>query len=182
MLSQFTDKEGRSTLALFGPFPKEVYPVGRLDFDSEGLLLLTDDTGLTHRLLEPRFGHPRTYWVQVEGIPTEDALRQLRSGVMIQDQKTLPAEARILPLDPAFPERSEPIRVRKNIMTQWIELVLREGRNRQVRKMTAAVGYSTLRIVRVRIGNVEIGGLQPGEHRELTSAEIHSLRHSVQLS
>ena len=182
VLSQFTDPRGRATISQFGPFPKEVYPVGRLDYDSEGLLLLTDDAGLTYRLLEPRFGHPRTYWVQVEGVPTEEALQQLRTGVVVQDQKTLPAEARLLEFDPDFGQRSEPIQPRKGMPTQWIELVLREGRNRQVRKMTAVAGFPTLRLVRVKIGTVDIGSLRPGENRELTQKEIHSLRSLVQLS
>jgi 23S rRNA pseudouridine2457 synthase len=181
-LSQFTDKARRLTIANFGRFPKTVYPVGRLDYDSEGLLLLTDDAELTYRLLEPRFGHPRTYWVQVEGIPTEDSLGRLHEGVIIQNKKTLPAKARLLPAAPSLPERSGPIRTRKTISTAWIELSLCEGRNRQVRKMTASVGYPTLRLVRVKIGNLEIGALKPGESRDLTPAEIHSLRHLVQLS
>ena len=182
VLSQFTDTKGRTTISQFGPFPKGVYPVGRLDCDSEGLLLLTDDTGLTYRLLEPRFGHPRTYWVQVEGVPTEDALQQLRTGVVIQNQKTLSAEARLLEFSPDFGERGEPIHPRKGKPTQWLELVLHEGRNRQVRKMTAAAGFPTLRLVRVKIGTVDIGSLKPGENRELTPKEILSLRSLVQLS
>ena len=182
VLSQFTDTDGRATISRFGPFPKDVYPVGRLDYDSEGLLLLTDDAGLTYRLLEPRFGHPRTYWVQVEGVPTEEAIQKLCSGVVIQNQKTLPAEARLLEFDPGFEERIEPIRPRKGMTTEWIELVLREGRNRQIRKMTAAVGHPTLRLVRVAIGAIDIGSLKPGESRDLTPKEIHSLRSLVHLS
>ena len=182
VLSQFTDTRGRTTISQFGPFPKDVYPIGHLDYDSEGLLLLTDDAGLTYRLLEPRFGHPRTYWVQVEGVPTEEALQQLRTGVVIQNQKTLSAEARLLDFYPDFGERSEPIHPRKGKPTQWLELVLHEGRNRQVRKMTAAAGFPTLRLVRVKIGTVDIGSLKPGENRVLTPKEILSLRSLVQLS
>ena len=182
VLSQFTDTGGRTTISQFGPFPKDVYPIGRLDYDSEGLLLLTDDAKLTYRLLEPRFGHPRTYWVQVEGVPTEEALQQLRTGVVIQNQKTLPAEARLLEFYPDFGGRGEPIHPRKGKPTQWLELVLREGRNRQVRKMTAAAGFPTLRLVRVKIGTVDIGSLKPGENRVLTPKEILSLRSLVQLS
>lgn len=182
VLSQFTDTKGRTTISQFGPFPKDVYPIGRLDYDSEGLLLLTDDAGLTYRLLEPRFGHPRTYWVQVEGVPTEEALQQLRSGVVIQNQKTLPVKARLLEFDPDFGERGEPIHPRKGKPTQWLELVLHEGRNRQVRKMTAAAGFPTLRLVRVKIGIIDIDSLKPGENRELTQKEIYSLRSLVQLS
>jgi 23S rRNA pseudouridine2457 synthase len=182
VLSQFTDTDGRATISQFGPFPKDVYPVGRLDYDSEGLLLLTDDAELIHRLLEPRFGHPRTYWVQVEGELSEADLQQLRSGIVFQNQKTLPAEARLLESDPDFGIRSEPIHPRRGKPTRWIELVLREGRNRQVRKMTAVVGYPTLRLVRVKIGTIDIGSLKPGESRGLTQEEIYSLRSLVQLS
>lgn len=171
VLSQFTDSEGdRLTLKHFIPVP-DVYPVGRLDRDSEGLLLLTNHGQLQHRLSNPRYGHPRTYWVQVERIPDEAALRQLREGVMVQGQRTRPALVTQLPTEPALPPREPPIRVRQSVPTCWLELVLREGRNRQVRRMTAAVGYPTLRLVRAAIGDLTCQGLAPGEWRSLTAAE-----------
>lgn len=166
VLCQFTrEGTGRRTLADYVPV-KGVYPVGRLDYDSEGLLLLTDDGPLQHRLSDPKFVHPRTYRVQVEGIVTAEALAALRSGVRIQGYLTRPAEARSIP-DPAFAERDPPIRIRKSIPTSWVELTLTEGKNRQVRRMTAAVGFPTLRLVRVAIGNLQLGDLRPGEWREI---------------
>lgn len=171
VLSQFTDQEGRQTLSDYGPFPATVYPVGRLDADSEGLLLLTDDTMIKEYLLEPRFGHPRTYWVQVERVPTDSALRQLEEGVLVEGYKTKPADVRLLEGEPRLPPRAVPIRFRKHVPTAWIELTLREGRNRQVRKMTAAVGHPTLRLVRVRIGSLSLGSMQPGESRPWDEAE-----------
>ena len=172
VLSQFT---GESTLKDFIPIPN-IYAVGRLDRDSEGLLLLTDDGALQHRLTDPKFEHPRTYWVQVEGIPDAAAFRRLEAGVTIQDYRTRPAKARLLGQEPALPPRNPPIRFRKNIPTTWMEITLTEGRNRQVRRMTAAVGYPTLRLVRVRIGSLSLDGLQPGEWRHLTAAEVKRLR------
>ena len=154
---------------------KDVYPVGRLDHDSEGLLLLTDDGELQHRLSDPQFEHPRTYWAQVERIPTEQALQQLAMGVMIQGRRTRSAVVRLLPDEPELPLRNPPIRFRKNVPTTWIELILREGRNRQVRRMTAAIGHPTLRLVRVAIGNLRLEGLQPGKSRDLTSGELKQL-------
>jgi 23S rRNA pseudouridine2457 synthase len=153
-----------------------VYPVGRLDRDSEGLLLLTSDGKLQHRLSDPRFAHPRTYWVQVERIPDETALEQLRQGVVIQRYRTRPAKVRLLPEEPSLPERSPPIRFRKSVPTTWIEMTLTEGRNRQVRRMTAAVGFPTLRLVRVAIAHLRLQGLSPGEWRELTAAEMEQIR------
>jgi 23S rRNA pseudouridine2457 synthase len=155
-----------------------VYPAGRLDHDSEGLLLLTDDGDLQHQLTDPKFQHPRTYWVQVEGIPSGDALRRLAEGVVIQGKRTLPAQARLLAAEeePALPPRDPPIRYRKNIPTAWLELALIEGRNRQVRRMTAAVGHPTLRLVRVAIGHVRLQGLQPGEWREINPDELKTLK------
>jgi len=155
---------------------QDVYPVGRLDRDSEGLVLLTDDGELQHRLSDPRFGHPRTYWAQVEGIPEEKALRRLREGVTIQGYRTRPAQVRLLETEPALPPRHPPIRFRKSVPTAWIELTLSEGRNRQVRRMTAAVGHPTLRLVRVAIGTLLLEGLKPGEWRELTGIELGQLR------
>ena len=154
----------------------DVYPVGRLDRDSEGLVLLTDDGELQYRLSDPKFGHPRTYWAQVEGIPEEKALRRLREGVTIQGYGTRPAQLRLLETEPALPPRHPPIRFRKSVPTAWIELTLNEGRNRQVRRMTAAVGHPTLRLVRVAIGTLRLEGLRPGGWRELTGNELRQLR------
>jgi 23S rRNA pseudouridine2457 synthase len=175
VVCQFTDKAGRPTLADFGPFPKDVYPAGRLDADSEGLVLLTNDGPLQNKLLEPRYDHPRTYWVQVERIPSENALDQLREGIIIEGRKTKPAEVQLLPFEPPLPPRSVPIRFRKYVPTVWLDIVLREGRNRQVRRMTAAIGHPTLRLVRVKIGTISLGDLAPGEWRDLTPEEIQIL-------
>ena len=168
VLSQFTDKEGRRTLAEFIPVPR-VRPAGRLDYDSEGLLLLTDDGALRARIAEPKHKLPKTYWVQVEGTPTTDALEQLRNGVMLNDGRTRPADVRPIP-EPELWPRDPPIRMRRNIPTAWIELILTEGRNRQVRRMTAAVGFPTLRLVRVAVGPYRLDGLEPGEWREVAIA------------
>ena len=176
VLSQFTDGLGRKTLMNFGPFPKDVYSVGRLDLDSEGLLLLTNDNEVNHRLTDPEFEHPRTYLVQVEGIPSKESIAQLRFGVVIQGEKTKPAEAILLENAPAVSPRNPPIRERKSIPTAWIELTLREGRNRQVRKMTAAVGHPTLRLIRIKIGELTIGNLKPGEVHQLSEKEGRDLR------
>jgi 23S rRNA pseudouridine2457 synthase len=170
VLCQFSDAEGRATLKAFVPIPG-IYPVGRLDRDSEGLLLLTDDGPLAHRLTDPRYGHPRTYLVQVEGVPGDAALEQLRRGLVLNDGPKLPAEAERLAEPPDLPERPVPIRFRKSAPTAWLRLTLREGRNRQVRRMTAAVGYPTLRLVRVAIGPISLGTLAPGDWRELSEAE-----------
>jgi 23S rRNA pseudouridine2457 synthase len=171
VLSQFTHQAGYRSLREFGPFPLDVYPVGRLDADSEGLLLLTNDNSVKHRLIDPAFEHPRTYWAQLEGIPTEDALQKLRDGVVVENIRTKPAGARILTSPPDVPPRPKPIRFRKNIPTAWIELIIREGRNRQVRKMTAAVGFPTLRLLRTAIAFLDLGSLKPGEFRTLTTEE-----------
>ena len=144
--------------------------MGRLDYDSEGLLLLSDDGGLQHRLSDPRFGHPRTYWVQVEGEIDEAALQRLRDGVAIQGRRTKPSQAAAMG-EPLWPAREPPIRQRRAIPTSWCELTLTEGRNRQVRRMTAAAGFPTLRLIRVAIGPLRIDGLKPGEWRELTDKE-----------
>lgn len=175
VLTQFTGEE--PTLASLGVFPREVYPVGRLDKDSEGLLLITDDKVLNHHLLNPRFGHQRTYWAQVEGVPAAEALAQLRSGVSInvdgRDYKTKPALAKILDPAPDLPERNPPIRYRAAIPTTWIELTLIEGKNRQVRKMTAAVGFPTLRLVRFSMEKINIKGLKVGEIVELEEKTVY---------
>jgi 23S rRNA pseudouridine2457 synthase len=168
VLCQFSG-EGR-TLADYVRVP-DVYPVGRLDRDSEGVVLLTSDGALQHRMSDPKFGHPRTYWAQVEGVPEDEALARLRSGVDVQDYRTRPARVRVIE-PPDVPPRDPPIRYRKSIPTTWIELILTEGRNRQVRRMTAAVGYPTLRLIRYAIGPLTLEGLQPGEWRELSSDEV----------
>jgi 23S rRNA pseudouridine2457 synthase len=175
VLSQFTDKEGRKTLLDFYNFPKDVYPVGRLDLDSEGLLLLTNDKSLTDYLLNPANKHEREYYVQVEGVPSELDLKKLKDGVILQSKKTLPAKAKIINA-PHFPPRKPPIRERKNIPASWISLTLVEGRNRQVRKMTAKIGFPTLRLVRIRIKNILLDSLNSGEVRELRSEEIATLK------
>lgn len=172
VLSQFTPEPGKKTLKDFLSLPKDVYPVGRLDYDSEGLLLLTNDNVVKQKFTDPSFGHPKTYYAQVERIPNEHALAQLRSGVVIEEERTRPAEVVLLTEDPSFPERSVPIRFRKNVPTAWLSIVLREGRNRQVRKMTAAIGHPTLRLVRVKIGELGIGTLAPGEWREVQRSEL----------
>lgn len=175
VLSQFTDSQGdRATLKDFIPVP-DVYPVGRLDRDSEGLLLLTNHGQLQHRLSSPQYGHPRTYWVQVERLPEAAAITQLCQGVMIQGQRTRPAQVQPLPTEPNLAPRQPPIRFRKSVPTSWLELVLTEGRNRQVRRMTAAVGHPTLRLVRWAIGSLTLAGLKPGEWRSLSATEIHQL-------
>ena len=178
VLSKFTDAEGRPTLADFG-LPPGVYATGRLDRDSEGLLLLTDDGALAHRLTDPRYRHPRIYLAQVERVPTPDALQALREGVVIRGRRTLPARVKLLVGEPDLPPRPVPIRYRKNVPTTWLRLVLVEGRNRQVRRMTAAVGHPTLRLVRIGIGPLSLGDLQPGQWRDLTPAERKALRAAV---
>lgn len=172
VLSQFTDPGGRKTLADLFSFPKDVYPVGRLDYDSEGLLLLTNDKILSDKLLHPKHKLEKEYFVQVEGIPTEESLLLLRTGVVIENKKTLPAKVKILKYPPQFGERIPPVRFRKTIPTTWISIAIIEGRNRQVRKMTAKVGYPTLRLVRIQIGNIHLGNLKPGEVREISYSEI----------
>ncbi|TGE16833.1 pseudouridine synthase [Hymenobacter elongatus] len=176
VLTQFTDENGRATLKDFVPVPG-VYPVGRLDYDSEGLVLLTDDKGLQHRLSEPRYKVPKTYLAQVEGVVTEEALEKLRRGVDIKTSYTAPAEAELLPEQPAdLWERSKPIRFRAAIPTSWLKITISQGMNRQVRKMTAAVGFPTLRLVRTQIAHLPVTGLAPGQWRELTEAESAKLR------
>jgi 23S rRNA pseudouridine2457 synthase len=174
VLTQFTDSSGRATLKDFIAIPG-IYPVGRLDRDSEGLLLLTDDGRLAQRLTDPRFEHPKTYLVQVERVPEESALAALRRGIDLSDGPTRAAQVEILADPPQLPERPAPIRLRKNVPTAWLQIVLREGRNRQLRRMTAAVGHPTLRLVRVAVGPVRLGELAPGEWRELTAEEVAAL-------
>jgi 23S rRNA pseudouridine2457 synthase len=177
ILSQFSGEE--DTLKNVANFPPDVYPVGRLDKDSEGLLLITDDKLLNHYLLDPKFGHLRSYLAQVEGIPTEEAILQLQSGTEINVDgkmyKTKKAFAKILPEIPPLPDRNPPIRYRKSVPDSWIQLTLTEGKNRQVRKMTAAVGYPTLRLVRWSMENLTIAGFASGEVREFEKEEIYRL-------
>jgi pseudouridine synthase len=174
VLTQFTDEAARATLKDYVMVPG-VYPVGRLDRDSEGLLLLTDDGPLAHRLTDPRHEHPKTYLAQVEKVPDGSALDALRRGVTLSDGPTRPVEVELLATDPELPDRPVPIRFRKNVPTAWLRLVLREGRNRQVRRMTAAVGHPTLRLVRIAVGPILLDDLQPGEWRELTLEEQRTL-------
>lgn len=168
VLCQFTDRSvpPRPTLAGFG-LPPNVYAAGRLDHDSEGLLLLTDDGALAHRLTDPRHKGPKTYWVQVEGCPQPGQLQRLADGVQLNDGPTLPAQVRLLDSPPQLWQRDPPVRFRKTVPDTWLELQLREGRNRQVRRMTAAVGLPTLRLLRVAIGRHALDGLQPGQWRRL---------------
>ena len=174
VLPCFTDPGGRPTLADYVAIPG-VYAAGRLDLDSEGLLLLTSDGTLAHHITDPQHKLPKVYLVQVERIPSEAALEQLRQGVLLNGKKTRPAGARLLPDDPQLPKRSVPIRFRKNVPVTWMEITLREGLNRQVRRMTAAVGHPTLRLVRVAIGPVLLGDLPSDQWRDLTSSEIQQI-------
>jgi len=172
VLCQFSPEKEKQTLKDFLSVSKDVYPVGRLDYDSEGLLLLTNDNDLKNQLTHPKFGHPKTYLAQVERIPAEESLRKLRRGVVIEGAKTKPAEVELLNKEPNLPARPVPIRFRKNIPTAWLKITIREGRNRQVRKMTAAVGHPTLRLIRIKIANLEMGELKPGEEREIRKEDI----------
>lgn len=166
VVCQFSDDgSGRPTLAAFVDVPG-VYPAGRLDHDSEGLVLLTDDGRLQQRLSDPRFGKEKVYLVEVERVPSKDALAALRRGVVLKDGLTRPADVRLLDAPPDLWPRDPPVRFRKNVPTAWLELTLREGRNRQVRRMTAAVGHPTLRLVRTRVGEHALDGLLPGAWRE----------------
>ncbi len=171
VICQFRPDGQHRTLAEYITTP-HLYPAGRLDHDSEGLLILTDDGALQHRLSDPRYKLPKRYWAQVEGVVTETALAQLRAGVILNDGPTRPAEARHLTPAPELWPRTPPIRYRATRPTDWLELTIREGRNRQVRRMTAAVGLPTLRLIRVAMGPLTLGTLQPGESRSLTAAEL----------
>lgn len=180
MISQFSPEGNKATLAELFQFPKDVYPVGRLDSDSEGLLLLTNDKKLNHRLLDPKFGHNRTYFVQVDGQVSDEALLLLEQGVPIKvDNRiyhTRPARAEAIS-EPELPERNPPVRFRKSIPTSWIRLILEEGKNRQVRKMTAQVGFPTLRLIRAGIEDLALGDMKPGEVLELGEKETYTLLH-----
>jgi 23S rRNA pseudouridine2457 synthase len=172
VLCQFTDRSTppRATLAGFG-LPPAVYAAGRLDYDSEGLLLLTDDGVLAHRLTDPRHKAPKTYWVQVEGTPTDAALAQLAGGVTLNDGPTLPARVQRIQAPTLWP-RDPPVRMRKTVPDAWLEITLAEGRNRQVRRMTAAVGLPTLRLVRIAMGAHRLDGLAPGAWREVLIGDL----------
>lgn len=178
VLPCFTDPNGRPTLADYIDLPG-VYAAGRLDLDSEGLLLLTSDGTLAHHITDPQHKLPKRYLAQIERIPSEEALGQLRTGVVLNGKKTKPAEVRLLPDDPQLPDRPVPIRFRENVPTAWLEIILREGLNRQVRRMTAAVGNPTLRLVRVAIGPIVLGNLQPGDWRNVTNGEISQIYSAV---
>jgi 23S rRNA pseudouridine2457 synthase len=172
VVSQFSsDGSSNRTLVEFG-FPRGVYPVGRLDADSEGLLILSDQPEWNARLLRPGKGHEREYWVQVEGVAAPEKLERLRAGVIIQGRVTLPSIVRALEQTPDFPPRNPSIRIRKTVPDCWLSIILQEGRNRQVRRMTAAVGLPTLRLVRVRIGKLQLRGLEPGDWKRVQGWEI----------
>lgn len=175
VLSKFTDAEDRPTLADYVQVP-HVYPAGRLDMDSEGLLLLTSDGALAGRLTSPSFKVPKTYWVQVERIPDEAALVRLRSGVVVKGRRTRPATVHLLTEEPLVHPRPVPIRFRKSVPTAWLQMEIHEGMNRQIRRMTAQVGHPTLRVIRVAIGSIQLGTLAPGEWRMLSLGEIQQLQ------
>jgi 23S rRNA pseudouridine2457 synthase len=178
VLSQFTSSDGKLCLKDILNVPKDVYPVGRLDYDSEGLLLLTNDTSINHQLLHPKFAHARTYWVQVDGLMTNDAIETLSKGVTISvDGKTYAtkkAVLKILPDDLVIPERNPPIRVRKSIPTSWVSIQLTEGKNRQVRKMFASVGFPVVRLIRFQIGQFSIAQMQPADCLSLSFEEVQN--------
>lgn len=179
MLSQFTSQEGKKTLKDFFDVPSNVYPVGRLDYDSEGLLILTDDKKLNNYLLNPLLAHEREYWAQVENMVTQQAVDELQKGLTIniggKSYRTKSCKVEKFIVSPQVPERNPPIRTRKNIPVSWVKIILTEGKNRQVRKMTAGVGFPTLRLIRYRIGNVTLAHLQPGEMKILSHTELYNL-------
>jgi 23S rRNA pseudouridine2457 synthase len=177
-ISQFSKESEKNVLADFFEFPKDVYPIGRLDTDSEGLLIITNDKKLNNLLLHPTNAHKRTYWVQVDGAISKEAIEKLKNPMVITSKDktytTLPAEAKLLDFSIKIKDRIPPIRVRKNIPTTWIELVLVEGKNRQVRKMTAAIGFPTLRLIRSFIENLALGQMKPGDVIEISKTELYS--------
>ncbi len=177
VLTQFGKEDNKASLADYFAVPRDVYPVGRLDFDSEGLLILTNDKALNHRLLNPAFAHEREYWVQVDGAITTAALEQLQKGVQItvdgKPYHTKRCQAALFDAAPPVPPRNPPIRFRKEIPAPWISMILHEGKNRQVRKMTAATGFPTLRLIRYRIAGINLGQLQPGDMQELDKQELY---------
>lgn len=178
VLTRFGKEGDKAVLSDFFDVPRDVYPVGRLDYDSEGLLILTNDKSLNHRLLDPKHAHEREYWVQVDGAVTDAAISQLKTGVNIRvdekDYRVKALDAEIFPHDPVVPDRHPPIRFRKLIPAPWIRLVLKEGKNRQVRRMTAAVGFPTLRLIRYRIEGLDVSGMQPGDMAELSREELYN--------
>ena len=174
VLPCFEDPDGRPTLADYITIPG-VYAAGRLDRDSEGLMILTSDGALVHRITDPQHKLPKVYWAQVERVPAEEALVQLLRGVMLRGIRTRPAQVRLLRQEPLLWERPVPIRVRLTVPTAWLEVVIHEGKNRQVRRMTAAVGHPTLRLIRVAIGAIRLDNLQPGQWRDASSAELRTL-------
>jgi 23S rRNA pseudouridine2457 synthase len=177
VLTRFTPEGNKSCLADYFKVPSDVYPVGRLDYDSEGLLILTNDKTLNQRLLLPQYAHEREYWVQVDGAVTDAAIKQLQAGVEINVDgkmyRTRRCQAALFTEEPLLPPRNPPIRFRKSIPAPWIRMVLQEGKNRQVRRMTAAVGFPTLRLVRYRMEDITIAGMQPGEMVQLSQGEIY---------
>jgi 23S rRNA pseudouridine2457 synthase len=179
-MSSFTDEAGRLTVGDYVPLP-DVYAAGRLDYDSEGLLLLTSDGQLAHRITHPRYKLNKVYLVQVENIPAELALAQLRQGVLVKGRRTRPALVELLSAEPDIFPRAEPIRYRRDIPTPWLKISLQEGRKRQIRHMTAAVGHPTLRLIRIALGPITLGNLLPGQWRDLTQTELETLRASLSL-
>ncbi len=174
VLPCFTDPEGRSTLADFVTVPG-VYAAGRLDRDSEGLMVLTSDGALAHHITDPQHNLPKVYLAQVERMPSEETLEMLRGGIVLSGVRTKPADVQWLPEEPALPDRPVPIRFRKSVPTTWLQITLREGLNRQIRRMTAAVGHPTVRLVRIAVGPIMLGDLQPGQWRDLTGSEIEQI-------
>lgn len=171
VLSQFTPEDGARTLSEFN-LPKDVYPAGRLDKDSEGLLLLTDDGPFIEKLLNPKNEKPKTYWALVERVPSEEELQKMRKGLKIEDYLTKPCQVKIIDPEPSVPPRDPPVRIRKTVVDVWLEIEIIEGKNRQVRKMTAAIGHPTLRLIRKKIANLELDGLEIGEWREIQRKDI----------
>jgi 23S rRNA pseudouridine2457 synthase len=181
VLPCFTDEKSRPTLADYVNIP-EVYAAGRLDMDSEGLMLLTSDGVLAHHITDPQHKLPKVYLAQVERVPDDEALKQLRQGLLLNGTRTRPAEVQLLSKPPEIPERPVPIRFRKSVPTAWLQITLREGLNRQVRRMTAAVGHPTVRLIRIAIGPVMVGNLKPGQWRDLTKREIEEIHPSARSS
>ena len=171
VLSQFTPEDGARALSEFN-LPGDVYAAGRLDKDSEGLLFLTNDGIMIEKLLNPKNEKPKTYWVSVERVPTEEELERMRAGLKIEDYLTSPCQVRILDPQPEVPPRDPPVRYRKTVQDVWIEMTITEGKNRQIRKMTAAIGHPTLRLIRKKMGNLELGDLAEGAWKEISKAEI----------
>jgi 23S rRNA pseudouridine2457 synthase len=181
IVSQFTREGPHEGLASVGRFPADVYAAGRLDADSEGLLLLTNDGRVIHRLTDPKFAHPRTYLAEIEGVPGKEDLARLEAGPTVKGRPSRQVEVKLLDGEPDLPSRPVPIRFRKSVPTCWIQITLFEGRNRQVRRMTAAVGHPTLRLIRNAIGPLSLGALAPGHYRDLTEQELETLFESLSM-